>query len=397
ERSVCPTDSEQIRLSIAEFSFRVETREEGFKRYFVGDSDVSSDIRSEAISSLASQIAKIPDVREALVPLQRRAAEGVDVVCEGRDMGTIVFPWADLKIFLTASAEVRAQRRYQELIVKFPDYADSYSLPQILEDIVKRDRNDSMREISPLRQAPDAILIDTSRMTVQQVLSRIIAIYQKKMHKSLPKMKWSYRCVYWLARGFFSLFFRLRVKGLEHFRPGSGIIASNHVSLYDPEVVSISCPEEVHFLAKEPLFRIPILGSLIRVLNAHPVSRDSSDVATFKLIIRLLAAGRKVILFPEGGRSKDGDIQPLEKGLPFLVHKAKCPIFPVYVSGAFEAWPKGRKFPKLWGRIQCSFGPPIEWAEFEKMDKKEAMQAINAKTYDALKDLKIKTEIQKNL
>ncbi len=396
ERSIYPTDIEQIQLAIAEFSFRVETDLEGFKHYFVGNSDVSSEIRSESISSLASQIAKIPEVREALVPLQRKAADGRDVVFEGRDMGTVVFPNADLKIFLTASAEVRAQRRYQELIVKFPDYADSYSLPQIFEDISKRDQNDSTRAVSPLRQAPDAILIDTSRMTVQQVLSQIIAIHQKKIQKSLPKMKRSYWFVYWLARCFFSLFFRLRIHGLEHFRPGSGIIAANHVSLYDPEVVSISCPEEVHFLAKESLFRVPLLGRLIRVLNAHPVSRDSSDVATFKLIIRLLASGRKVILFPEGGRSDDGDIQPLEKGLPFLVHKAKCPIFPVYVSGAFEAWPRSRKVPKFWGRIQCFFGPPIEWAEFEAMDKKEAMQAINAKTYEALRALKIKAEIQKD-
>lgn len=397
ERSICIDDIEQVRMAIQDFSFRLETRADGSKSYFVNEDDVSSDIRSESISSLASQIAKIPEVREALVPLQRKAAEGVDAVFEGRDMGTVVFPQADLKVFLTASAQVRAERRYQEMIVKFPDYADSYSLPQILEDIVKRDQNDSTRAISPLRQAPDATLIDTSRMSVQQVVSRILAIYQKKIQKTLPKMKWSYFLVYWLARGFFSLFFRLRVQGLEHFRPGAGIIAANHVSLYDPEVVSISCPEEVHFLAKESLFRVPILGRLIRVLNAHPVSRDSSDVSTFKLIIRLLAGGRKVILFPEGGRSKDGDIQPLEKGLPFLVHKAKCPIFPVYVSGTFEAWPKGRKVPKFWGRIQCFFGPPIEWAEFEKMDKKEAMQAINAKTFNALNDLKAKADFKKSI
>lgn len=395
DKGIGSLDALQTSSLIEEFSFKITTDAQGAKRYFVGEKDVTFDIRSEKISSLASQIAKIPEVREALMPIQRKAAEGNDVVFEGRDMGTVVFPQADLKIFLTASAEVRAERRYQELVFKFPDCAESYSMSQILEDIQKRDYNDSTRAISPLKQASDAVLIDTSQLSIQQVLNQILAIYQKKLQKKLPKMKWPYWFVYTFARLFFRLFFRLQVHGLEHFRPGAGIIAANHVSLYDPEVVSISCPEEVHFLAKESLFRIPVLGKLIRILNSHPISRDSSDVATFRLIIRLLQEGKKVILFPEGSRSDDGDIQPLEKGLPFLVHKAKCSIFPTYVSGAFEAWPRSRKFPKLWGRIRCYFGPPIEWSEFENMEKKEAMQAINERTHAALCALKTKAEIDK--
>lgn len=393
---ISPDDVDRLAHIIKNFTFRIQTEQES-KRYFVGETDVTSAIRSEQISSLASQIAKLPEVREALMPIQRKAAENAHVVFEGRDMGTVVFPDADIKIFLTASPEVRAHRRYQELVIKFPSYADRYSEPQILEDIVKRDHADSTREISPLKQAPDAILIDTSKLSIQQVLNQIIAIYQKKLQKKLPKMKWAYWFVYRFARSFFRLFFRLRVYGLEHFRPGAGIIAANHVSLYDPEVVSISCPEEVHFLAKESLFRIPLLGRLIRILNAHPVSRDSSDVSTFRLIIRLLQEGKKVILFPEGSRSEDGDIQPLEKGLPFLVQKAKCAIFPTYVSGAFEAWPRSRKFPKLWGQIRCFFGPPIEWSEFASLSKEEAREAINARTQEALRALKAKADFEREI
>ncbi|HAB98883.1 MAG TPA: 1-acyl-sn-glycerol-3-phosphate acyltransferase [Parachlamydiales bacterium] len=278
------------------------------------------------------------------------------------------------------------------MLVRFPDCADSFQFSQILQDIIQRDHNDTTREISPLKQAPDAILIDTSHLSIQQIINQIVELHKKSMRRAFPKMKWPYWMVYSFARFFFRLFFRLRVEGLEYFRPGAGIIAANHVSLYDPEVVSISCPEEVHFLAKESLFRIPVLGKLIRILNSHPISRDASDAATFRLILRLLQEGKKVILFPEGSRSDDGHVQPLEKGLPFLVQKAKCSIYPTYVSGTFEAWPRSRKFPKLRGRITCAFGPPIEWEEFEKMDKKEAMKKINERTYEALCALKIQTE-----
>jgi cytidylate kinase len=390
--AVALTDLERICELASTFSFSIETDFQGAKRYFVGLSEVTHQIRSESISSLASQVAKIPEVRESLVRIQRKLGHASHAVFEGRDMGTVVFPEADLKIFLTATPEIRAERRYQELLVKFPDCIDSFSFSQILQDIQQRDHNDTTREISPLKQASDAILIDTSYLSVQQIINKIIELHKQRIRRTFPKMKWAYWFVYSFARLFFRLLFRLRVEGLEYFRPGAGIIAANHVSLYDPEVVSVSCPEEVHFLAKESLFRIPILGRLIRVLNAHPVSRDASDAATFRLILRLLQSGKKVILFPEGSRSDDGHVQPLEKGLPFLVQKAKCPIYPIYVSGAFEAWPRSRKFPKLRGCITCAFGPPIEWEQFDKMEKKEAMRQINERTFEALCTLKVQTE-----
>jgi cytidylate kinase len=383
-QGILPTEPEKICALLPEFSFEIRTEKNGSKRYWVKKIDVTDVIRSEAISSLASQVARIPEVRTALVEIQRQFGKSSNGVFEGRDMGTVVFPDADLKIFLTANPEVRAERRYQELLEKFPDCAENLHFDQILQDIMERDHNDMTREVSPLKQAADAILIDTSSLSIEQIVTQIIDLQKKKGFRRFSKMKCSYRFVYSLARWFFRLFFRLRVDGLEHFPSGAAIIAANHTSLYDPEVVSISCPEEVHFLAKESLFRIPILGKLIRILNSHPVSRGGSDAATFRLILQLLQEGKKVILFPEGRRSRDGKVQPLEKGLPFLVQKAKCRIIPTYVSGTFEAWPRGRRFPKLFGKITCSFGSPIEWEEFEGMEKKEAMQKINERTYQAL-------------
>ena len=176
--------------------------------------------------------------------------------------------------------------------------------------------------------------------------------------------------------------------GVGHFKPGSAIIAANHASNLDPPVVSASCPEEVHFLAKESLFRAPLFGSLIRHLNSHPVSRETADIATFKLIIGLLKSGHKVILFPEGSRTTDGELQPIERGLPFLMMKAQCRIQPVYVQGTWDAWPPGRVAPKLFGKITCVFGSPIEWEEFAYLDKREAEQRIMERMAESFRSLK---------
>ncbi|MBS0624795.1 MAG: (d)CMP kinase [Verrucomicrobia bacterium] len=389
ERKVSPDEHNRVCSLLSEFDFKIKTESQGGRRYFVNGTEVTDVIRTQQISTLASQVAVISEVRKAMVKIQRDFGRSSDAVFEGRDMGTVVFPDADLKIFLTAKPEVRAERRYRELLGKFPDLAESFSLEQIHKDIVERDHNDSTRAISPLKQAQDAILIDTSNLSADQVIEKIVELQRKRAkHRKYPRMKFAYWIVLSAARWFFKLFFRLKIYGTEHFRPGAGIIAANHASFYDPEVVSISCPEEVHFLAKESLFKIPLFGRFIRTLNAHPVSRDASDAATFRLIIQLLQHGKKVILFPEGRRSPDGEIHELEKGLPFLVQKAKCKIFPVYVAGTFEAWPINRSLPKIWGRISCVFGTPIEWESFEGLDKKEAMAKINERTERSLRALK---------
>jgi cytidylate kinase len=381
KEQIDPTDQTRVEEILPRFQYDVRTMGRGDRHYFVQGIDVTHEIRSQSISMAASQIAIYPAVREAMVKIQRSFGEAVDAVFEGRDMGTVVFPNADLKIFLTAKPKVRAQRRYRELIHKFPDL--SMTNDEILKEIEERDKTDSTRAVSPLKQATDAILIDTSNMTAEQVIEKIVRLKPKRR---FPKMKLSYKIVYWVARSFFKTCFRLRIYGLEHFKPGASVIAANHSSFYDPPVLSISCPEEVHFLAKGSLFDIPLLGALIRVLNSHPVARGASDAAVFRTMLQLLQEGKKLILFPEGTRSETGDLQPLERGLAFLVQKAKCRITPAYIQGSFEAWPPGRKFPKLFGKMTVVFGSSIEWEETE--DKKTAQVRITSRTEQAISHLK---------
>jgi len=133
--------------------------------------DVSDVVRSESTGELASQVAVLPGVRQALLGRQRAFAEPPGLVADGRDMGTVVFTDADLKIFLTASAEERADRRYKQLINK----GESVSLAALLEDIRARDKRDSEREVAPLKPAADAVIIDSSGLGIEQVFDRVLA------------------------------------------------------------------------------------------------------------------------------------------------------------------------------------------------------------------------------
>ncbi|MES2121865.1 MAG: lysophospholipid acyltransferase family protein, partial [Chlamydiota bacterium] len=141
-------------------------------------------------------------------------------------------------------------------------------------------------------------------------------------------MTWLYRLILFLTWCFFKLFYRHKVYGYEHFYEGAAIIAGNHVSFYDPPVLAISWPQEVHFLAREGLFKNPLFGGLIRKLNAHPVSGDAGDIVVFKTVCQLLAEGRKIILFPEGKRSVKDELAPLKSGIAVLVARSQSAIVP---------------------------------------------------------------------
>ena len=153
------------------------------KRIFVGKEDVSAHIRLKEVTDLVSKVSAIQAVREKLVATQRALAEGVNAVFEGRDMGTVVFPDADVKIFLTATAEERAKRRYNELKANDPNL----TLDTVFADIKRRDDYDASRDISPMRPADDATIIDTSTMTVDQVVNRIINITKELQDKPLTQ------------------------------------------------------------------------------------------------------------------------------------------------------------------------------------------------------------------
>jgi cytidylate kinase len=148
----------------------------GEQQVILNEENVTSYLRTEEVGKMASAVAKHNDVRTKMVELQRKLAATANVIMDGRDIGTVVLPHADLKVYLTASSKERARRRYKELIEK----GVSCNIEEIEQDIINRDNQDMNREISPLRQAADAVLIDSSEMTIDEVVDAIIKLYLEK-------------------------------------------------------------------------------------------------------------------------------------------------------------------------------------------------------------------------
>ena len=146
--------------------------ENGIQQVYLNGRNVTGRLRGEAVGNMASKSSAIPEVRQKLLELQRELAKTEDVVMDGRDIGTCVLPDADVKIFLTASVETRARRRYEELKEK----GIPCSLDEIAKDIQERDERDMTRKTAPLKQAEDAVLVDSSNLTVEEVTARIIEL-----------------------------------------------------------------------------------------------------------------------------------------------------------------------------------------------------------------------------
>jgi cytidylate kinase len=164
ERGVDPHSLEGCAAVAREVTIKVDGR-----RTWLDGVDVTDAIRTPASTAAASIVAQNPAVRSQLVNLQRRCTAGGDYVCEGRDQGTVVFPQAQVKFFITASPEVRAERRRQELAAK----GEQVALQELLQQQSERDRRDEERDVAPMRPAEDAILIDTSTLSTDEVISRM--------------------------------------------------------------------------------------------------------------------------------------------------------------------------------------------------------------------------------
>ncbi|MGN1267693.1 MAG: (d)CMP kinase [Dorea sp.] len=146
--------------------------EEGLQQVYLNGENITSRLRNEEVGNMASKSSAIPEVRAKLLELQRGLAEEQDVIMDGRDIGTCVLPHADVKVYLTASVETRAKRRYCELTEKGVT-CDFY---EIAKDIEERDYRDMTRETAPLKQAEDAVLVDSSDMTIEEVVAVIVAL-----------------------------------------------------------------------------------------------------------------------------------------------------------------------------------------------------------------------------
>ena len=162
-RGIDPVDEAGVAALLPELSISMRYGEDGLQHMFLSGEDVTGAIRENEISAYASKAASLPAVRDFLLEMQRRTAREHDVIMDGRDIGTVVLPQADLKIFLTAAPEARAQRRYRELLAR----GQQADFDQVLAEVVERDPRDTERETAPLRLAEDAVTADTTALDLE--------------------------------------------------------------------------------------------------------------------------------------------------------------------------------------------------------------------------------------
>ena len=352
-----PADRESVVASLPGLSLSVRA-EEGRQIVLLDGSEVGDEIRTQEISMYASRVSAVPEVRAKLLDYQRGFAEEFDVILDGRDIGTVIFPDAQVKIFLTASPEARAHRRYLELIAKGVE-ADEQA---VLAEMNERDLADSTRESAPLAAAPDAVTVDTSDLDFEGSVAAVVDLIDRKRHaltpekkKRMRKQRRSYMFFYltlgWLVR----FFHRIKVTGRENVpKTGGFVLCSNHIAILDIFSIGASVPRPINFLAKRELFKIPILSFLIRSAGAIPLERTKADLGAIRRSVELAANGNIVAIFPQGHRQpgKNPADTDFKSGAALVAYRADVPVIPVCIRL------KGHKY-RIFRRTEIIIGKPL--------------------------------------
>lgn len=350
---------------------------DGAQHVILNGEDVSDKIRTPEISMAASKTSAIPEVRTFLFDLQQTMAKENDIIMDGRDIGTVVLPNADVKVFLTASAEERANRRFKELQEK----GDPSTYEEVLRDIEQRDYNDTHRETAPLKKADDAVEVDTTKLDLQQSIDEICRVITEKLgekknsepapvkkertrvlmevrpvskkNKVNPVRLFFYTILRWIVVGLYHIYYDIRWEGVENVpKDGGNIFASNHRSYQDPVFIALHTRVPLSYMAKEELFQgNKAFRWLITFMGAFPVSRGKGDMEVIDTSIEKLESGRNLAIFPEGTRSKDGKVGKGKTGVALIAAVAQTKIIPVGIN--FEGKLKFRR------RVVVRYGKPM--------------------------------------
>jgi cytidylate kinase len=305
-------------------------------RVRVGERDVTAEIRSPDITAAVSAVSAHPDVRAAMVKRQRELSAEGGVILEGRDIGSVVLPWADVKIYLDASLRVRAERRHAELVRA----GTATNVEDIERDLLRRDTLDASREASPLVCPVGAWVVDTSNVTIDEEVQRVIDLADEAVRERSDgarvsqRKRFVYRSITTFVAAVYHVVFGMRVRRILRAERGQNyLFASNHRAYSDPPAVSCRLPREVHFVAKDSLFKVPVLGPLIRYLNAFPIRREMFDREAMAHAVKVLNTGGSVLIFPEGGRIRGRELGTARSGVGYLAIQTGAPVVPCFVEG----------------------------------------------------------------
>ncbi len=388
-------------------------------RVLLDGEDATGEARTDAVDAAVSAVSSVPQVREALMLPQRALAAGGGIVVAGRDIGTVVLPDADLKLFLDASVEERAARRIEERGLD----PEGEEADLVRAQLRARDAQDAGRAVAPLRAADDARHVRTDGNTFDQTVAIVvdaIASAERALQPAPPMPAWRgsrasavpagppaparkknplleramrldndksmvVRLVALVWRIGARLFADVRVEGMERIpRTGAVILAANHASNADPMLLGGWINpglrrRRIHWLGKKDVFDWPILGWFAARIGIHPVNRGTADVEAYRLATRILEAGYVLMIFPEGTRSPTGALQEAKDGLATLALRTGAAVLPIGISNSDRAWPKGRKLPIVFPRstITVRIGEPIPAADLVPpgMDRRAAKTA----------------------
>lgn len=341
--------------------------------------DISREIRTPAIDAAVSAVSAHAEVRREMVGRQRELGRAGGVVMEGRDIGSAVFPLADVKIYLDASLEARTRRR----LGQYEHLGEAVDPAVISRELAGRDRSDSSRSASPLAIPLDAVVLDSSDWTLERQQKEICAAVAARLGEDPPlaapapppRLPAKYRFAY-SSLSAWSRLWAPRVLGREQLDrvPGGAILACNHVSWWDPPVVGGTLwRPRVRTLAKAELFHFPPAGLLFRWLDAVPIERSGYDRRAFDTAAGALADGADVFIFPEGTRRPVGRPGPVRAGLGILVQQSSAPIVPIFVRGTCDLRLGGsRRSP-----LEVSYGPPLRPRALGALRARHDPRALN--------------------
>lgn len=336
ENHIDPGDGERLEKLAGSLDINLTAVTDGEARVLVGTRDVTDAIREPEITAAVSAVSAHPGVRAAMVKRQRELSARGGVILEGRDIGSVVLPWADVKVYLDASLSVRAARRHAELL----GAGVATNVEDVERDLLRRDTLDASREASPLVCPVGAWVVDTTNLTIEEQVERVVGLARETAVERVQKRgvaqrkRIVYRAITIFVAAIYHVIFGMRVRRILRTEAGENyLFASNHRAYSDPPAVSCRLPREVHFVAKDSLFRIPLLGTLIRYLNAFPIRREVFDREAMAHAVAVLKRGGCVLIFPEGGRIKGRDLGVARSGVGYLAIQTGVPVVPCFVEG----------------------------------------------------------------
>ncbi len=375
DHGIHPSNAENVSSELKNISLELKF-EDGHQTILLNGKDRGDEIRTPEVSMAASSVSAIPEVRQYLLDMQRKTAEKNSVIMDGRDIGTVILPDAEVKIFLTASAKARAKRRYDELCAK----GKNVTYEQVYNEMVERDRNDSTRDVAPCVPAKDAVILDNSKLDAEGTVDAIIKIIQKKT-KAVTSL---YSILKVIVKPVLYFFLNIKTRGAENVPADKGLLfVSNHISAIDIIAIAVTCPRQITAIAKKELFSIPVLGSIIRAFGGVKIDRGGADVGAIKTSVAAIQDGKVVTIFPQGHRYPgfNPESTPIKHGAGLIAYHAGCDVVPICINI------KGGKY-GIFKRTEIIYGKPLSLSEMGFTDcGREEYQKATETVFSKLLDL----------